>query len=544
MRIRRIMAIARKESLQVIRDPRSLMIALLLPLMQMFMLGYGVNLDVQHIPLCAFDQEGTQQSQDLLKRFANSRYFEMHKVVADIADATHQIDDGTCRLAVVIPIGFTRNLADKGGATVQVLIDGTDSNTANIAANYANAVVGGYSSDLELKAIQRRGGQVQTLTPIDVQARVWFNEDLESRYFIIPGVVALVMAIVGAQLTSLTISREWERGTMELLISTPVTPLELMVGKLFPYFAIGMVDAAICLVLAVEWFEVPFHGTLLTLFFTTSLFLTVVLCIGYSISAAIRSQVGAGGQAYIVVPQLEAGTRRPEDCLAHLGTPCRPLRSLSGDGDLQVLDCEDEVRIEFHCIPELLDRQIVPAVPIVSQAFVETCSGRLLPRCVVPGWCACACFNGQSEVRRRPHTSIVIGRAPGLLVGPGMRFLFGLAPGFRFRLEARRCLGLTAGRCCLGLAPGLRFRLEARRVLGLNAGRFCLGLAPGLRFRLKARRCLGLNAGRFLLGLAPGFRFRFRLAARRCLGLTPRVDLAGRLAQCRTDRGRQRGQHH
>jgi ABC-2 type transport system permease protein len=300
MRIRRIMAIARKESLQVIRDPRSLMIALLLPLMQMFMLGYGVNLDVQHIPLCAFDQEGTQQSQDLLKRFANSRYFEMHKVVADIADATHQIDDGTCRLAVVIPIGFTRNLADKGGATVQVLIDGTDSNTANIAANYANAVVGGYSSDLELKAIQRRGGQVQTLAPIDVQARVWFNEDLESRYFIIPGVVALVMAIVGAQLTSLTISREWERGTMELLISTPVTPLELMVGKLFPYFAIGMVDAAICLVLAVEWFEVPFHGTLLTLFFTTSLFLTVVLCIGYSISAAIRSQVGASQIALIV----------------------------------------------------------------------------------------------------------------------------------------------------------------------------------------------------------------------------------------------------
>ncbi|MFI4938904.1 MAG: ABC transporter permease [Burkholderiales bacterium] len=300
MRIRRIMAIARKESLQVIRDPRSLMIALLLPLMQMFMLGYGVNLDVQHIPLCAFDQEGTQQSQDLLKHFANSRYFEMHKVVANIAEATHQIDDGVCQLAVVVPAGFTRNLADKGAATVQVLIDGTDSNTANIAANYASAVVGGYSSDVELKAIQRRGGQVQTLAPINVQARVWFNEDLESRYFIIPGVVALVMAIVGAQLTSLTISREWERGTMELLISTPVTPLELMMGKLFPYFAIGMADAAICLVLAVEWFEVPFRGTLLTLFFTTSLFLIVVLCIGYSISAAIRSQVGASQIALIV----------------------------------------------------------------------------------------------------------------------------------------------------------------------------------------------------------------------------------------------------
>ena len=300
MRIRRIAAIARKEALQVLRDPRSLMIALLLPLMQMFMLGYGVNLDVEHIPMCAFDQEGTQQSQDLLKRFASSRYFEMHAVVNDIAAVTNHIDAGSCRLAVVIPIGFTRNLADKGSATVQLLLDGTDSNTANIAANYAGSVIGGYAGEVQLQAIQRRGGQVQTLSPVDVQARVWFNEELESRYFIIPGVVALVMAIVGAQLTSLTIAREWERGTMELLVSTPVTPIELMIGKLSPYFVIGMVDAAICLALAVGWFEVPFRGTIFTLLFTTSLFLSVVLCIGYSISVAIRSKVGASQIALIV----------------------------------------------------------------------------------------------------------------------------------------------------------------------------------------------------------------------------------------------------
>ena len=197
MRVRRIAAIARKEALQVVRDPRSLMIALLLPLMQMFMLGYGVNLDVKHIPMCAFDQEGTQQSQDLLKRFASSRYFEMHAVVNNIISVTHQIDDGACRLAVVIPIGFGRNLVDKGMATVQLLIDGTDSNTANIAANYAGSVIGGYSGEVQLKTVQRRGGRVQTLSPVDVQARVWFNEELESRNFIIPGVVALVMAIVG-----------------------------------------------------------------------------------------------------------------------------------------------------------------------------------------------------------------------------------------------------------------------------------------------------------------------------------------------------------
>ena len=128
------------------------------------------------------------------------------------------------------------------------------------------------------------GGSAPSTQPVIVESRVWFNEDLESRNFIIPGVVALVMALVGAQLTSLTISREWERGTMELLVSTPVTPMELMLGKLAPYFVIGLLDAAFCLGFAVFWFQVPFRGTLGTLFLTTSLFLIVVLGIGYLIS--------------------------------------------------------------------------------------------------------------------------------------------------------------------------------------------------------------------------------------------------------------------
>jgi ABC-2 type transport system permease protein len=161
-------------------------------------------------------------------------------------------------------------------------------------------VISGFSGDVQLESVQRQGGTVQTLTPVDVQARVWFNEDLESRNFIVPGIVALVMAIVGAQLTSLTIAREWERGTMELLVSTPVKPTELMLGKLLPYFVIGLIDATICLALAVFWFDVPFRGTLATLFFTTSLFLTVVLCIGYYISVSIRSQVGASQVALLL----------------------------------------------------------------------------------------------------------------------------------------------------------------------------------------------------------------------------------------------------
>lgn len=300
MKPRRVKAIAVKESLQIVRDPRSLMIALLIPLMQMFMLGYGINLDIKHIPLCTYDRENSQQSLGLLKRFEASRYFALRKTAQNYAELTRDIDDSSCTIAIVIPAGFSQGLNDAGTGTVQALIDGTDSNTANIAANYARAVISGFSGDLQLQAIQRRGGTVQTLTPVDVQARVWFNENLESRNYIIPGIVALVMAIVGAQLTSLTIAREWERGTMELLVSTPVKPLELMLGKLLPYFAIGMVDAAICLALAVFWFDVPFHGTLATLLFTTSLFLIVVLCIGYYVSVSIRSQVGASQVALLL----------------------------------------------------------------------------------------------------------------------------------------------------------------------------------------------------------------------------------------------------
>ena len=300
MRWRRVKAIVVKETLQIVRDPRSLMIALLIPLMQMFMLGYGINLDVKHIPLCAYDREGSQASQDLLRRFAASPYFALQELAGSYAEIGRDLDTGRCRLAIVIPAGFSKGLADAGEGVVQALLDATDTNTANLAANYARAVVASYSADVQLDFVQRRGGSVQTLTPVEVRARVWFNEDLVSRNFIIPGVVALVMAIVGSQLSSLTIAREWERGTMELLVSTPIETMELMLGKLLPYFVICMIDACICLALAVFWFAVPFRGTLAALFFTTGLFLTVVLCIGYYVSVSIRSQVGASQVALLL----------------------------------------------------------------------------------------------------------------------------------------------------------------------------------------------------------------------------------------------------
>jgi len=299
MTLRRIKAVAKKEIIQILRDPRSLMVVLLMPLMQMALLGYGVNLDIKHVPICVFDREGSQQSEALLKAFQASQYFEIIETERGYDGVKRAIDAGRCRLAIVVPHDFSQNLAFANAAEVQAILDATDDNTANIALGYAQAVIGAYSGNVQLQRTQTLG-RLPPVVPAVAQYRVWYNEDLVSRNFIIPGVVALVMALVGAQLTSLTISREWERGTMEVLVSTPVTRTELLAGKMLPYFFIGLVDAALCLVIAVFWFEAPFRGAISTLFLTTSLFLIVVLGLGYFISASIRSQIGASTIALIV----------------------------------------------------------------------------------------------------------------------------------------------------------------------------------------------------------------------------------------------------
>jgi ABC-2 type transport system permease protein len=299
MNFRRVKAIGKKEFIQVVRDSRSLMVVLLMPLMQMALLGYGVSLDVRHVPVCVFDREGSQQSESLLKAFQASIYFDIVETDRDYNGVKRAMDVGRCKMAVVVPNDFSQDLVGANAASVQAILDASDDNTANIALGYAQAVVSGFSRNVQLKRTQSLGQQAP-VTPTVVQDRVWFNEDLESRDFIIPGVVAIVLALVGAQLTSLTLSRELERGTMEVLVSTPVTRTELMAGKILPYFFIGMLDAALCLAIAVFWFEAPFRGAVSTLVLTTALFLIVVLGIGYFISASIRSQVGASQIALLV----------------------------------------------------------------------------------------------------------------------------------------------------------------------------------------------------------------------------------------------------
>jgi ABC-2 type transport system permease protein len=289
---RRIVAITRKELLQIRRDPRSLLIILVIPIVQLVIFGYGVNLDVKHVPLCVYDRDGTQISQDLLKHFQATDYFQIVRVANNYPEVVRHIDYGVCSVAVVVPPQFAEDLRSTGQAKVQAILDASDSNSANIGMSYAQGIVQGYSSEVQINW-QRDRGLASRSPNVSFEARTWFNEDLESMADLVPGVVALVMAVVGAFLTSLTIAREWERGTMEQLISTPVGKLEIQIGKLFPYFVIGIADTAICAGTAVWWFGVPFRGSWIVLFGCSMLFLIVVLSLGYFISVTAKSQLGA-----------------------------------------------------------------------------------------------------------------------------------------------------------------------------------------------------------------------------------------------------------
>ncbi len=299
MSFTRLLAVARKEVIHILRDSRSLGIVVIMPVTLMLLFGYGVNLDLKGLPVYVYDQDGSQQSQDLLKRFQSNEYFHIVRVVSSYGAVTRALDDGSAKMGIVIPWNFSQRLTGGGPVEVQALVDSTDDNTANVLMGYSQAVVQGYSSGIQLNWLQSHGQSIQP-APIGVDVRTWFNEDLESSAFIIPGVLALVMSVIGAFLTSLTIAREWERGSMEQLISTPVTAMEIMLGKLAPYFVLGMFDVAVCAFLAINWFHVPFRGSYLTLAISSALFMVVVLALGFLISVLAKNQFAASQIALLV----------------------------------------------------------------------------------------------------------------------------------------------------------------------------------------------------------------------------------------------------
>lgn len=298
MKLHRILAIARKELLQIRRDARSLAIVVAMPMILMWAFGYGVNFDTKRIPVYVFDRDSSLQSVDLLKRFQSSEYFRVVRSVDNYRDISAGIDSGDCKLAIIIPEDFSERVKSGGVAQVQAIVDATDGNTANVSMGYTEAVIRTYGQSVQLDWL-REQGQRNFRAPISVETRTWFNEDLESSANIVPGVIVMVMAVVGTFLTSLTIAREWERGTMEQLISTPVAPLEIMFGKLGPYLLIGMADTILCALLGVYWFGVPFRGQVSVFVFSSFLFLCVVLSQGYVLSVVAKSQLAASQAAML-----------------------------------------------------------------------------------------------------------------------------------------------------------------------------------------------------------------------------------------------------
>lgn len=292
MSARRLRAILQKELRHIVRDTRSLLLALALPLLFLVLFGYALSLDVDRIPTVVYDADQSPESRDLIQRFAASRYFQVKGFVADYHEIEQKIDTSQALMGIAILRDYSRRLDSGQEADVQVLLDGSDSNTASIALGYADTVLRQYSFELRAAGQNHTAG-ILLPSPIDAELRVWYNSSLESKNFIVPGLIAVILMIISSMLTSLTIAREWEMGTMEQLFSTPVRPPELVLGKMLAYFVVGTADTVIAVVVGIFVFDVPMRGSFLLLAAGSAIFLVGALFWGIFISAAARSQAVA-----------------------------------------------------------------------------------------------------------------------------------------------------------------------------------------------------------------------------------------------------------
>lgn len=296
---RRLRALVVKEFYQMIRDPSSLLIGIVLPLLLMFIYGFGVSLDLNHLRLGLVLEDTSPDAQSFAQSLTASPYFDV-KIVRDRRELTEDILSGAIRGFVVIPAYFSEFRSRKDQiAPIQVIGDGSETNTANFVQNY---VAGAWQVWLQQ---ERFTNHIKELPIVRAQPRFWYNEQLESRNFLIPGSIALIMTLIGTLLTALVVSREWERGTMEALMSTPVHVGEIMLGKFIPYFFLGMGSMTLSVMIAVFFYNVPFRGSFFVLALVTSAFLTAMLSLGLLISSSARNQI-TSSQITIVTAFLPA----------------------------------------------------------------------------------------------------------------------------------------------------------------------------------------------------------------------------------------------
>ena len=290
MNLRRTRAVARKEFLHILRDPRSLVMALALPLLMILLFGYALTLDVDRIPTVVYDSDLTPESRELITRFQGSRYFQILGAAASYQGIEERINRDECMMGIVIPRDYARDLHLGHAPQVQLLFDGSDSNTASIALSYANGIVQVFAKEIRERA-QNRMGRSFPGSPVEPQLRVWYNSQLKSKNYIVPGLIALILMIIGALLTSLTLAREWEMGTMEQVLSTPLRPAEIALGKMSAYFILGLLDMLLTILVGVGIFQVPQRGSYIFLVLTGCLFLFGALFWGILISAVSRTQL-------------------------------------------------------------------------------------------------------------------------------------------------------------------------------------------------------------------------------------------------------------
>jgi len=291
MNLRRTRAIFQKEFRHIVRDARSLIMALGLPLLLLLLFGYALDLDVDRIPTLVFDADQSASSRALIQEFEGSRFFTI-----GFADSYARIEQGIDRnkvlLGIAIPRNYAKQVAAGEKAEVQFLLDGSDSNTASIALGYAETVVRTYGFKLRSNG-ENRGAGLKINVPVDARVRTVYNPTLESKHYIVPGLIAVILMIISSLLTSLTIAREWEMGTMEQLMSTPVRPAEIVLGKMLAFFLVGTFDIAISVLVGIYVFHVPFRGSVLLLAGSASVFLSGALFWGIFLSAVAKSQLMA-----------------------------------------------------------------------------------------------------------------------------------------------------------------------------------------------------------------------------------------------------------
>ncbi len=279
-----------KEFIQVLRNPRMRAVIFVMPVVQVLVIGYAVNTDVRHIPMAVYDLDRTPASRDLLGRFTGSGCFDIVRRINTEAEVQEVLDSGAAKAVLRLNRGFAEHLAAGRSAQAQLLLDGSDSNTASVVLSYASRIAADFNRAVMARRFSRSGGLRLAAEPVTLVARAWFNPNLDSRNYFVPGVLALIVAVVTIILSSMAIVREREIGTMEQIMVTPIGRLEFMLGKTIPFALIGFVDVALITLIAIFWFQVPFLGNPLILMLGTGLYLLSTLGVGLLISTVSATQ--------------------------------------------------------------------------------------------------------------------------------------------------------------------------------------------------------------------------------------------------------------